>query len=139
MSACSQSAPVFRTILQCDYAELCYRPTERNPVYGARVLLVPSLGKSGIGRLFLSYLTFYDTPCKAVLEAVPEPVEGRGFKPKIFDNEFGTVDIGSAVGYQESNKFSNFFGATRATHRNPAKGIHQPKSCSIKVRSCICS
>jgi tetratricopeptide (TPR) repeat protein len=36
------------------------------------------LGKNGIGRLFLSCLTFYQNPCKAVLE-------GRGFRPKIFD------------------------------------------------------
>ncbi len=86
MSACSQSALAFRTSLQFWYAELCCRLTERNPVCGARVLLVPALGKSGIGRLSLSCLTFYDVPSKAVLEAVPEPVEGRGFQPKILDN-----------------------------------------------------
>jgi hypothetical protein len=41
---------------------------------GARVVLAPALGKSDIGRLFGSCLTFYLLMCKAVLE-------GRGFKP----------------------------------------------------------
>jgi hypothetical protein len=86
MSFCSQLALVARTKLQCEYAAPYCRPTERNPMCGARVVLVPALGKSDSGRLSLSCFTFYRVPCKAVLEAVPEPVEGRDFKPKIFDN-----------------------------------------------------
>jgi hypothetical protein len=41
---------------------------------GARVVLVPALGKSDSGRLSLSCFTFYSVPCKAVL-VVTELVE----------------------------------------------------------------
>ena len=85
MFVCSQLDMSAHTKILCEYAALCYIPAEHTPTSGARVVLVPQWGKSGIGRLFASCLTFSRTPCKAVLEGVPEPVEGRGFKPKIFD------------------------------------------------------
>jgi len=40
------------TRLLYEYAALCCRPTEHNPRCSARVVLVPLLGKSGIGKLF---------------------------------------------------------------------------------------
>ena len=37
------------------------------------------------------------------------------------DDNFSAVDVGSAVGYQESNKLGNFLGATGAADRNAAE------------------
>ena len=37
------------------------------------------------------------------------------------DDNLSAVDIGSAVGYQESNKLGHFFGATGATDWNAAE------------------
>ena len=53
------------------------------------------------------------------------------------DDNFSAVDVGSAVGYQESNKLGDFFGSTGATNRDASERIHQTLPGSIKVCSCI--
>ena len=52
---------------------LGYTPSECNPLFDAREILVRELGRHDSGRLF-PCLTFYHVFCKAVLEA-------RGFHP----------------------------------------------------------
>jgi hypothetical protein len=49
------------------------------------------------------------------------------------------VEIGSAIGYQESDKLGNFLGVAEAPHRNTSKRIHYLLPRRIKICSCILS